>query len=355
MNSFGNKFRLTTFGESHGVAIGGVIDGMPSGVKIDLELVQSEINRRRGGQSVYATPRAEADRIEVFSGIFEGFSTGTPIGFAIYNENQKSKDYESLRDIFRAGHADWGYYQKYAVRDHRGGGRASARETAVRVAGGAFARLLLDSFGVSVKSGVLSVGSVDISGEPDWDLAARSEIFALGAEEAMKAEIMNARNAHDSVGASVLTIAQGVMAGLGEPLYGRLDAALASALMGINGVKAVEIGEGVRASRLRGSENNDNMGENGFLSNHSGGILGGISSGEPIVLKSHFKPTPSIFKPQMTLDKTGAVREYELRGRHDPCIGVRGSVVATAMVRLVLADMLLLNASSKLESLQKLY
>lgn len=355
MNSFGYKFKITSFGESHGVAIGGVIDGMPSGVKIDIDEIQSEINRRRGGQSVYATPRAEADKIEIFSGVFEGFSTGTPIGFAIYNENQKSKDYENLRQIFRAGHADWGYFSKYGIRDHRGGGRASARETAVRVAAGAFAKLLLDSFGISVKSGVLSVGNIEVLGEPDWDLAQKSEIFALGADEAMKAEILKARNAHDSVGASVLSVASGVMAGLGEPLYAKLDASLAGALMGINGVKAVEIGEGVRASRLYGSQNNDNMSSNGFMTNHAGGILGGISSGAPIVLKSHFKPTPSIFKPQTSLSLDGSVCEYELRGRHDPCIGVRGSVVATAMIRLVLADMLLLNASSRLDGLKRLY
>lgn len=355
MNSFGNKFRLTSFGESHGVAIGGVIDGMPAGIKIDINAIQTELNRRRGGQNPYSTPRAESDKIEIFSGVFEGLSTGAPIGFAIYNENQKSKDYENLKEIFRAGHADWGYHAKYGIRDYRGGGRSSARETAVRVAGGAFAKLLLDSFNISVKSGVLSVGKVKFDGEPDWELADKSEIFALGAEDEMKAEIMSARSEHDSVGASVLSIASGVMPGLGEPLYNKLDSALAAALMGINGVKAIEIGEGVNASRLRGSQNNDNMNETGFKTNHAGGVLGGISSGATIILKSHFKPTPSIFKPQTTQDINGAVREYELRGRHDPCIGIRGSVVATAMIRLVLADMLLQNTSSNLNSLKMAY
>lgn len=355
MNSFGVKFRLTSFGESHGVAIGGVLDGMPAGVRMDIDKIQAQLNLRRGGQNQYSTPRLEADKIEIFSGVFEGFSTGTPIGFAIFNENQKSKDYDNLRSIFRAGHADWSYYAKYGIRDHRGGGRSSARETAVRVAGGAMAGLLLKDFGIEVKSGVLSVGEVGINSALDWDLASKSEIFALGNEEAMKEQIMKARSEHDSVGACVLSVASGVMAGLGEPLYGRLDAALAGALMGINGVKAVEIGQGVLASSMLGSQNNDQRDANGWYSNNAGGILGGISSGQDIVLKSHFKPTPSIFKVQKTINLNGKSTEYELRGRHDPCIGVRGSVVATAMVRLVLADMLLLNASTRLDDLKKIY
>ena len=354
MNTFGKKLTLTSFGESHGVAIGGVIDGLPAGLKIDADFIQSELDKRRPGQNSFTTARDEADKIEIFSGIFDGISTGTPIGFAIFNNNQKSNDYENLREIFRPGHADFTYFKKYGIRDHRGGGRASARETAVRVAGGAFAQLLLNEFKIEVLSGVLGIGKA-ISDKIDFDFAKNSQIYALGNEEAMKEAVNKARSEHDSVGAVVLSVARGVPAGLGEPLYNRLDSALAAALMGINGVKAVEIGTGVNVSSMLGSANNDEMDELGFLSNNAGGILGGISSGAQIVLKSHFKPTPSIFKEQKTLNLAGEAVDFELRGRHDPCIGIRGSVVATAMIRLVLADMLLLNASTKLENLKKIY
>lgn len=354
MNTFGYKFRFTTFGESHATAIGGVLDGFPAGIKIDNELLSSELEKRRPGKNKFSTSRDELDKVEIFSGVFDGFSTGTPIGFAIFNKNQKSSDYDNLREIFRPSHADFTYFYKFGIRDHRGGGRASARETAVRVVAGAFAQMLLNEFKIDVKSGVLSVGSVD-SGSVDFELAKNSEIFSLGNEEAMKDMIMKARNEHDSVGASVLSVASGVPVGLGEVLYDKLDARLASALMGINGVKAVEIGEGINSSRLFGSQNNDQMDENGFLSNNAGGILGGISNGNDIVLKTYFKPTPSIFRSQKSLNLKGECVDFELRGRHDPCIGIRGSVVATAMIRVVLADMLLLNASSNLSNIKKIY
>ncbi|WP_103618865.1 chorismate synthase [Campylobacter concisus] len=354
MNTFGKKLTLTTFGESHGVAIGGVIDGLPAGLKIDKDFIQSELDRRRPGQSNFTTARDEADKIEIFSGVFDSISTGAPIGFAIFNNNQKSNDYENLREIFRPGHADFTYFKKYGFRDHRGGGRSSARETAVRVAGGAFAQLLLNEFNIEILSGVLGIGKV-FSDKIDFNFAKNSQIYALGNEEAMKEVVNKARSEHDSVGAVVLSVARGVPAGLGEPLYDKLDSALAAALMGINGVKAVETGAGVNVSSILGSANNDEMDELGFLSNNAGGILGGISSGAEIVLKSHFKPTPSIFKEQKTLNLAGEVVDFELRGRHDPCIGIRGSVVATAMIRLVIADMLLLNASTKLENLKKIY
>ncbi|MGP1360387.1 chorismate synthase [Campylobacter sp.] len=354
MNTFGKKLTLTTFGESHGVAIGGVIDGLPAGMKIDTQFIQSELDRRRPGQSNFTTARDEADKIEIFSGLFNGISTGAPIGFAIFNNNQKSNDYDNLREIFRPGHADFTYFKKYGFRDHRGGGRSSARETAIRVAGGAFAQLLLNEFNIEVLSGVFSIGKV-FSDKVDFNFAKNSQIYALGNEEAMKEAVNKARNDHDSVGAVVLSVVKNAPAGLGEPLYDKLDSALAAALMGINGVKAVEIGAGVKASETFGSVNNDEMDELGFLSNNAGGILGGISSGEDIVLKSHFKPTPSIFKEQKTLNLQGEVVDFELRGRHDPCIGIRGSVVATAMIRLVIADMLLLNATTKLENLKKIY
>lgn len=354
MNTFGKKLTLTTFGESHGVAIGGVIDGLPAGMKIDTQFIQSELDRRRPGQSNFTTARDEADKIEIFSGLFNSISTGAPIGFAIFNNNQKSNDYDNLREIFRPGHADFTYFKKYGFRDHRGGGRSSARETAIRVAGGAFAQLLLNEFNIEVLSGVFGIGKI-FSDKIDFNFAKNSQIYALGNEETMKEAVNKARNDHDSVGAVVLSIVKNAPAGLGEPLYDKLDSALAAALMGINGVKAVEIGAGVKASETFGSVNNDEMDELGFLSNNAGGILGGISSGEDIVLKSHFKPTPSIFKEQKTLNLKGEAVDFEIRGRHDPCIGIRGSVVATAMIRLVLADMLLLNASTKLENLKKIY
>ena len=398
MNTFGRKLTLTTFGESHGAAIGGVIDGFPAGVRIDLNFIQSELDKRKPGDSKFATARSEGDRVEILSGVFDGLSTGTPIGFIIRNENQKSGDYENLRELFRPGHADYAYYRKYGIRDHRGGGRSSARETAVRVAGGAIAQILLGEFGVNVQSGVASVGEISCGERLDFDLAARSEIFSLGNEEAMKEEILKAKREHDSVGASVVTVIRGAPAGLGEGLYYKFDAAIAAAMMGINGVKAVEIGEGVNASKMRGSQNNDpmcaayagvnlgadnstlegasklanlnggkfdecksacrgsNSGEKfGFASNHAGGTLGGMTSGQEVVIKTHFKPTPSIFLSQPTQNVRGEDVICELRGRHDPCIGVRGSVVATAMARLVTADMLLLNLSANLANLKKIY
>lgn len=403
MNTFGRKLTLTTFGESHGSAIGGVLDGFPAGVRIDLNFIQSELDKRKPGGSKFATARSEGDRVEILSGVFDGLSTGTPIGFIIRNENQKSGDYENLRELFRPGHADYAYYQKFGIRDHRGGGRSSARETAVRVAGGAIAQILLGEFGISVQSGVASVGEISCGERLDFDLAARSEIFSLGNEEAMKEEILKAKQEHDSVGASVVTVIRGAPAGLGEGLYYKFDAAIAAAMMGINGVKAVEIGEGANASKMRGSQNNDSMsaayagvnlgvdnstldgasersnlnggkfdeykseadgeaccGSNsdkkfGFASNHAGGTLGGMTSGQEIVIKTHFKPTPSIFLSQPTQNVRGEEVICELRGRHDPCIGVRGSVVATAMARLVTADMLLLNLSANLANLKKIY
>ena len=391
MNTFGRKLTLTTFGESHAAAIGGVLDGFPAGVRIDLNFIQSELDKRKPGGSKFATARSEGDRVEILSGVFDGLSTGTPIGFIIRNENQKSGDYENLRKLFRPGHADYAYYRKYGIRDHRGGGRSSARETAVRVAGGAIAQILLGEFGVSVQSGVASVGEISCGERLDFDLAARSEIFSLGNEEAMKEEILKAKQGHDSVGASVATVIRGAPAGLGEGLYYKFDAAIAAAMMGINGVKAVEIGEGVNASKMRGSQNNDLMsaayagvnsggsargtnlgvdnptldgatcrGSNsdekfGFASNHAGGTLGGMTSRQEVVIKTHFKPTPSIFLSQATQNVRGEDTLCELRGRHDPCIGVRGSVVATAMARLVTADMLLLNLSANLANLKKIY
>ena len=398
MNTFGKRFALSSFGESHGVAIGGVIDGMPSNVEINLEFLQAEMSKRKPGGK-YATNRKEDDELRILSGVFEEngklFSTGASIGFVIENTSQHSKDYENIKELFRPGHGDFGYFAKWGIRDYRGGGRASARETAIRVAGGAFAGLLLNHFGIEVKSGVLSVGEIgvgsvgesgvssgyaEILGAVDFENAENSEIFALLPEcEARQKELIKScKDSGESVGASVLSVAKGLFAGLGEPMYDKLDSKIAEAMMNINGVKAVEIGAGVAASRLRGSENNDELlptsrlrgsknndellaagkGEFGamkaeFGSNNAGGVLAGISSGADLVVLSHFKPTPSIFSEQRTINKRGEAVKFALVGRHDPCIGVRGSVVTTAMMRLVLADMLLLGASSRLEMLKR--
>ena len=378
MNTFGKRFALSSFGESHGVAIGGVIDGMPSNVEINLEFLQNEMSKRKPGGK-YATNRKEDDELRILSGVFEEngklFSTGASIGFVIENTSQHSKDYENIKELFRPGHGDFGYFAKWGIRDYRGGGRASARETAVRVAGGAFAQLLLNHFGIEVKSGVLSVGEIGVGsvssgyaellGAVDFENARNSEIFALlpECEASQKELIKSCKDSGESVGASVLSVAKGLFAGLGEPMYDKLDSKIAEAMMSINGVKAVEIGAGVAASRLRGSENNDELlpaskGEFGamraeFGSNNAGGVLAGISSGADLVVLSHFKPTPSIFSEQRTINKRGEAVKFALVGRHDPCIGVRGSVVATAMMRLVLADMLLLGASSRLEMLKR--
>ena len=378
MNTFGKRFALSSFGESHGVAIGGVIDGMPSNVEINLEFLQTEMSKRKPGGK-YATNRKEDDELRILSGVFEEngklFSTGASIGFVIENTSQHSKDYENIKELFRPGHGDFGYFAKWGIRDYRGGGRASARETAVRVAGGAFAGLLLNHFGIEVKSGVLSVGEIGVGsvssgyaellGAVDFENAENSEIFALLPEcEARQKELIKScKDSGESVGASVLSVAKGLFAGLGEPIYDKLDSKIAEAMMNINGVKAVEIGAGVAASKLRGSENNDELlpagkGEFGamraeFGSNNAGGVLAGISSGDDLVVLSHFKPTPSIFSEQRTINKRGEAVKFALVGRHDPCIGVRGSVVATAMMRLVLADMLLLGASSRLEMLKR--
>lgn len=355
MNTFGNKLKLSTFGESHGVAIGGVVDGLPSGVRFDMEFIQNELDKRRPGGK-YATSRKESDKIEILSGIYDGFTTGCPVGFVIANTSQHSKDYENIKDLFRPGHADYTYFAKFGIRDHRGGGRSSARESACRVAGGAFAALLLAEFDISVQSCVTQIGDIKAK-EIDFDFANSSEIFWADQnnQDSAKELILNTKNANDSLGATVLTIIKGAPAGLGEVLYNKLDATLASAMMGINGVKGVEIGDGINVATMLGSQNNDFMDKNGFKSNHCGGILGGISNGNDIVIKSYFKPTPSIFKAQPTINLDGNEVICELRGRHDPCIGVRGSVVATAMARLVIADMLLLNASANLNNLKRIY
>jgi chorismate synthase len=356
LNSFGQALRVTTFGESHGASIGCVIDGMPSGVKVDTQLLLSEMDKRRPGKNKLSTQRNEDDAPEILSGVFEGITTGTPIAVLIRNKDQKSGDYSAVANSFRPGHADYGYMSKYGIRDYRGGGRSSARETAARVAAGAFAKMLLAEFGISVEYGVFQIGEVLAKGE-DFAFAESSEIFGLcpASEAAMKAAIEEARDTHDSVGGAVKVRIKGVPVGLGEPLYHKFDSELGGLMMGINGVKAVEIGAGIKASAMRGSQNNDQRTKDGFLSNNAGGILGGISTGQDIELKVYFKPTPSIFLSQQTVNTSGKEETMSLKGRHDPCIAARGAVVAGAMAALVAADMLLLNANSKLDSLKRIY
>jgi len=355
-NSFGKKFTFATFGESHGKALGCLVDGVPAGLKIDENFIQSELDRRKPGQNRFATSRSEGDKVEILSGVFEGLSTGTPIALIIFNENQKSRDYDNVKDIFRPGHADFTYFHKYGLRDYRGGGRSSARETAARVAAGAIAKLMLNQIGIHVKSGVCEIAGIKAD-NLDFDYVQNSEIYALDKqkEQSWKDAILDAKNSHDSVGGVAHIKVKNAPIGLGEPLYYKLDAILAEAMMGINGVKAVEIGEGFNSSSLRGSQNNDHIKKDGFVTNHSGGILGGISNGDDIDLRVYFKPTPSIFINQDTIDTSNQEQNCALKGRHDPCISVRGSVVAESMTAIVIADMLLLSMSSKMENIKKVF
>jgi len=356
MNSFGRKLVLTTFGESHGKALGCILDGVPAGLEIDEEYIQSELDRRKPGKSPLETGRKEADSVEILSGVFEGLSTGTPIAMIIYNTNQKSRDYDSIKDLFRPGHADYTYHHKYGIRDYRGGGRSSARETAARVAGGAIAKLMLSKLGITIESGLTEVDGIE-GKVRNFEYAKSSKMYALDPEIEATQEraILDAKDNHDSVGGVVLTVARGLPIGLGEPLYYKLDAILAEAMMGINAVKAVEIGDGVESTHLKGSQNNDPIKKFGFDSNHSGGILGGISNGDDVVVKTHFKPTPSIFQEQDTLDSHGDEVKCNLKGRHDPCVAIRGAVVCEAMMALTIADMALLNMGKKMEHLERIY
>ncbi len=356
MNTFGIRFRFTTFGESHGKAIGCVVDGVPAGLEVDEAFIQSELDRRKPGKTKFETARKEADKVEILSGVFEGKATGTPIAMVIFNTSQKSKDYSNIKDLFRPGHADFTYFHKYGIRDYRGGGRSSARETAARVAAGGLAKLMLRELGIEVNSGISEIDGIHATCY-NYDYPAQSEIFALdpSVEEAQKNAILEAKKAHDSVGGVVRVVIRNVPVGLGQPLYYKLDALLADAMMGINAVKAVEIGDGCMSARSKGSQNNDQIRKDGFASNHAGGILGGISDGEEIVVNVYFKPTPSIFQKQHTITTQNEEVDFELKGRHDPCVAVRGSVVAESMAALVIADMLLLNMGSKIEGLKRYY
>jgi chorismate synthase len=338
-NQLGENLRITTFGESHGPALGVVIDGVRPGIEVDLDAIQHELDRRRPGSNALTTPRKEADQLEVLSGLFEGKTTGAPIAMIIRNTNARSTDYEAWKDVFRPGHADLTWWEKFGIRDYRGGGRTSGRETVSRVAAGALARQLLVRLGVTITGHVKSIGSV-MAQRFDRDQIERNDVRCADAEaaERMAEEIKAARKDGDSVGGIVEVIVEGVPAGWGDPVFQKLDSQLAAALMSIGAVKGVEIGDGFALASKRGSEANDPIAPEGFLSNHMGGILGGISSGAPVVVRAAVKRTSSIRHEQQTIDTAGQPRTLRVPGRHDPCICPRVVPVAEAMVALVLCD-----------------
>lgn len=352
MNSIGNLLRLTTFGESHGVAIGGVLDGYPAGVLIDEEFVRSEMVRRRPGQSTITTSRSEADEVQFLSGIFEGRSTGTPIAFTILNNNNRSADYDNLREVFRPSHADYVYDRKYGVRDHRGGGRSSARETAVRVCAGALAKLALKQLGIDVTAYTSQVGEIALAGDYthyDLTLAETNPVRCPDAEAAAAMErlILDVKREGDTVGGVVSCVVKGVPVGLGEPLYDKLSASLASAMLSINAAKGFEYGKGFAAAAGRGSQQNDIFYNDGngiaTFTNNSGGIQGGISNGSDIYFRVAFKPVATVLMEQPTVTKDGTETTLLSRGRHDPCVVPRAVPVVEAMAALVVLDHYLLD------------
>jgi chorismate synthase len=348
MNTFGNIFRLTSFGESHGEAIGGVIDGCPSGIPADKAFIQSELNRRKPGQSRLTTPRREDDEVAFLSGIYEGQTTGTPIGFTVRNTNVHSLDYDTLRDVFRPSHADYTYLQKYGIRDHRGGGRSSARETIARVVAGAFAKLALKKSGIEIVAYTSQAGTVRLDKpytELDFSAIESNPVRCPDPEKAqqMIELIETVREEGDTVGGVVSCVCRGVPAGLGEPVFGKLHAALGNAMLSINAVKGFEYGMGFEGVQYKGSEMNDAFylkpnGNIGAKTNHSGGIQGGISNGEDIYFRVAFKPVATIFKAQQTVDKNGNEISLKVEGRHDPCVLARAVPVVEAMAAMVILD-----------------
>jgi chorismate synthase len=339
-NTFGKVFTVTTFGESHGPALGAVVDGCPPGLALTEADIQADVERRRTGTSQYTSQRREPDSVRILSGVFEGKTTGTPIGLLVENQDQRSRDYDKIKDRFRPGHADYTYQQKYGFRDYRGGGRASARETVMRVAAGAIARkFLYERLNISIHGYLAQMGSLVL--DPVSPMSAYENPFFCpdpGRVKELEDMIWRLREAGDSIGARVTVVAGGVPPGLGEPVFERLDADLASAMMGINAVKGVEIGAGFRSVEQRGSEHRDELTPKGFKSNHSGGVLGGISSGQDIVVSIALKPTSSITTPGATIDILGNATEIATTGRHDPCVGIRATPIAEAMMALVLMD-----------------
>ena len=339
-NSFGTLFSVTSFGESHGPALGGVVDGCPPGMALSEADLQAELDRRKPGTSRHVTQRQEPDQVEILSGVFEGKTTGTSIGFLIRNQDAKSKDYAAIAETFRPGHADYTYWQKYGIRDYRGGGRSSARETAVRVAAGAIARKWLrERYGVEIRGYLSQIGPHRLALK-SWDAVSQNSFFSPDPDivPTLEAFMDQLRRDGDSVGAKVTVVASNVPVGWGEPVYGRLDADIASAMMGVNAAKGVEIGAGFAAIEQRGSEHGDEMTPEGFLSNHAGGVLGGISTGQDVVVSVALKPTSSIRVPRRSIDKKGQAVTVETTGRHDPCVGIRATPIVEAMLACVLMD-----------------
>lgn len=356
-NTFGHLFTLTTFGESHGAAVGGVVDGMPAGIDIDVEFIQQELNRRRPGQSKITTSRQEADQVELLSGVFEGRSTGCPIGFIVRNQNQHSQDYENMRTVFRPSHADYTYYSKYGLRDHRGGGRSSARITISRVVGGALAKLALRQLGISVQAYTSQVGHIAL--EKDYRLydLTQTEANAVRCPDPEKARQMEqligtVKAEGDTIGGIITCIVKGCPAGLGEPEFGKLHAELGAAMLSINAVKGFEYGEGFAGVTARGSEQNDVFrsvdGRVTTATNHSGGIQGGISNGQDICFRVAFKPVATLLRQQDTVDMEGNETTLTARGRHDPCVLPRAVPVVEAMAAMTILDHFLVNKTIKL-------
>lgn len=360
-SSFGKNFTITTFGESHGPAIGAIIDGCPSNIPLTLEDIMKYMNRRKPGNAAIATARNESDQVEILSGIFEGHTTGTPISLLIRNQDHRSHNYDHIKEIYRPSHADYTYDMKYGFRDYRGGGRSSARETAARVAGGAVAMKLLETLGIHVKAYTKSIGPVAVP-DDEIDLS-QCDLNPLSMPHEAKAGeaydyIQQIKKEQDSIGGVVECIITGVKPGIGEPMFDKLDALLGQAMMSINAVKAFEVGLGIGCSTLKGSQYNDSFykdadGHVTKHTNHSGGILGGLSDGDPIVIRTHFKPTPSIASTQSTITTTLEPTEINIHGRHDPCVVPRGVVVVEAMAALVIADLILSATTSHIDYIKR--
>lgn len=362
-SNFGNIFQITTWGESHGKGVGVVIDGCPAGLPLTEEDIQGYLDRRKPGQSRYTTPRKESDTVEILSGVFKGKTTGTPISLMVRNENQKSKDYSEIASYYRPGHADYTFDSKYGFRDYRGGGRSSGRETIGRVAAGAVAAKLLAEMGISILTYTKSIGSVEIDMDRfDKDEIPNNPVYMPDAKAAQEAErfLQECMEKQDSSGGMIECIISGMPAGIGETVFEKLDANLAKAMFSIGAVKGFEIGSGFQAAKMFGSENNDAFctDENGAVAkktNHAGGILGGMSDGSPIVFRTAIKPTPSIARTQQTVKKDGTPIEINIKGRHDPIIVPRAVVVVESMAALTVLDLLMLNATSRLDHLKKIY
>ncbi len=352
-NTFGNVFTLTSFGESHGTAVGGVVDGMPAGIDIDMDFIQHELSRRRPGQSKITTSRNEPDQVELLSGVFEGKSTGMPIGFVVHNTNQHSNDYDNLRQIFRPSHADFTYFSKYGIRDHRGGGRSSARVTIARCVGGALAKLALRQLGITVQAYVSQVGNIELERDyKTYDLS-KAEDNVVRCPDASKAKemenlILEVKEKGDTVGGVVTCVIKRCPIGIGEPEFGKLNAQLGAAMLSINAVKGFEIGDGFDMVQHFGSEVNDIMSPEGLLSNHSGGVQGGISNGADIFFRVAFKPVATLLMPQPTIDVDGNATTVDVRGRHDPCVVPRAVPIVESMAAMVILDGYLMNKTVKL-------